>query len=387
MRKYLELLRVPGILRVTASQLVARFPLGMLSLAILLHVEESVGSYAVAGAVVACVSIGEAVTVPLTSRLVGVFGVRPTLLAAATIHAAALLVLTTISATEWLLLFLGLLVGASVPPVMPAIRALYPRLVPRPIVSALFALDTTAQELIWIVGPVVATLLAAAFSTTVPLYLAAVITIGGIIWFVSTPRLSEIRIERSSSRFGRVLLSRSVGLAMFASFALVASFMALEIGVVSQFDGEGIVAGAAIAVSALGSLVGGVLFGHRHIRLRGLVAALSVVAIGTGLAGAVPGLILLCLALFVSGLGFAPALAALYFMVSNIVDERAATEAFGWLNTAALVGAAAGTAVAGVMGDAFGPGGAYAAATVLAVAAAASPAVMRLTGPIKGMSG
>jgi len=50
-RTYLELVRVPGVLRVTVSQLVARFPLGMLSLAVLLHVRHASGSYALAGLV------------------------------------------------------------------------------------------------------------------------------------------------------------------------------------------------------------------------------------------------------------------------------------------------------------------------------------------------
>ena len=39
MRAYAELIRVPGVVNVTASQLFARLPLGMLSLAILLHVQ------------------------------------------------------------------------------------------------------------------------------------------------------------------------------------------------------------------------------------------------------------------------------------------------------------------------------------------------------------
>lgn len=43
----------------TASQLFARPPLGMLSLAIRLHVHERTGSYATAGVVVARMSVGE----------------------------------------------------------------------------------------------------------------------------------------------------------------------------------------------------------------------------------------------------------------------------------------------------------------------------------------
>ena len=50
---------MPGVVNVTASQLFARLPLGMLSLAILMHVHRLTGSYALAGIVVAAVGAGE----------------------------------------------------------------------------------------------------------------------------------------------------------------------------------------------------------------------------------------------------------------------------------------------------------------------------------------
>ena len=161
MRTYLELVRVPGVLRVTVSQLVARLPLGMLSLAVLLHVRHASSSYALAGLVVASVSVGEAVAMPLVSRSVGLLGIRPPVLVAALLNATGMLLLAFGPPQPVLMVALGVVIGASVPPLMPVVRALYPRLVPRRTVPALFALDTSAQELIWITGPVVATLLAA----------------------------------------------------------------------------------------------------------------------------------------------------------------------------------------------------------------------------------
>jgi MFS family permease len=91
-------------------------------------------------------------------------------------------------------------------------------------------------------------------------------------------------------------------------------------------------------------------------------------------------------ALFVAGFGFAPAMAVLYHAVSRGVAESAAAEAFGWLNTGALAGGAAGTAVSGVLNDAWGPIGSYAVAFALAVGAAVSPLVARLAGPVRGFS-
>lgn len=385
MNAYINVLRVQGVLRVTASQLLARLPVGMLSLVILLHVEGLTDSYATAGSVVACVTLSEALAVPFTGRLIGVLGVRRTLTAAALVHAVALGLLAVAGDDLPVLLALGVAVGVSVPPVMPAVRALYPQLVPGEGVKALFALDTTAQELNWIVGPVLATVLATSGSTVLAVVVTAGITLTGTLMFVMSPRVKDARIEPGISRFGGVLLQRSVLTAMAATAALIASFTALEVAVVTLYDGDAVSAGVAIAVASGGSLVGGLVWGHRQFDLLRLVTALIVVCLGTAAAGLTTEPLLIGTALFLSGLGFAPALAALYYMVSNVVDPRAATEAFGWMQTALLAGAASGTAVSGAVGESAGPSGSFMVAAVAACLAAVAPMVTRAMGPVPGL--
>lgn len=385
MGAYRELVRRPGVLKITASQLFARLPLGMLSLAILLHVQERTGSYAVAGAVVACVGAGEALVMPATARLASRVGMVPTLVVSALINGVAMLALAFVGSHPGALMALGLLVGASVPPLMPVARALYPQMVPPDAVRTLFALDTTAQELIWVVGPVAVTFLASAVSTAMPLVLAATVTVVGTGWFLLSARRLRPRVAKHQAIFGGVLTNRALILAMVTSLAMVASFTAMEVGIIAIL-GRGLTAGAAIAIASVGSLIGGLVFGHRRLGLVGVVGALSVVALGTVLFGFVDGLVLQFAALFFSGMGFAPAMSALYNMVSQEVDEHAATEAFGWLNSAALVGGATGTGIAGVITEAHGPVGAIVAAALLAVIAAISPLVARAAGPLHGLA-
>jgi MFS family permease len=379
----MRLLRTPGVFRVTASQLFARLPLGMLSLAILMHVSETTGSYGQAGLVVACVSIAEAIAMPVSARLTGRFGVTPVVLTAATVNSIGFFALALAPAHLILLAALGVVVGASIPPMMPVVRALYPRMVPADTVRALFAFDTTAQELIWVTGPVVVTVLTSLVNTAAPLLAAAGITLTGSIAFVLSLQPRQPRIARSSSSFGRVLARQEVLLAFVANLALVASFMALEVGVVAQLGHS--MAGVAISVSSLGSLIGGLMLGQRHFGVGRLVATLTVVVVGTAVTAVVTGP-LQFVALFVAGFGFAPAMAVLYHAVSRGVAESAAAEAFGWLNTGALAGGAAGTAVSGVLNDAWGPIGSYAVAFALAVGAAVSPLIARLAGPVRGFS-
>lgn len=385
MRAYRDVVRTPGVLNVTASQLFARLPLGMLNLAILLHVQSRTGSYALAGAAVACVSVGEAVAMPVTARVAGRAMVA-TLVIAALANGAAMVALAFASTAPIVLLALGLLIGASVPPLMPVVRALYPQLVSRDGVRALFALDTTAQELIWVVGPVAATFLASAYATAVPLIASAVVTIVGTGWFLLSAKHLRPPVTARAAAFGRVMANRAVILAMVASLALVASYMALEVGIVALLGRTGVTAGLAIAAASVGSVIGGLAFGHRRFGLAGLVAALAIVAIGTTGFGLVDSLALQICALFISGLGFAPAMSALYIMVSAEIADHAATEAFGWLNSAALVGGAAGTAVAGVAADAHGASGPVVVSVVLAAVAVISPIVARLSGPLRGLS-
>ncbi|BBX35026.1 ABC transporter permease [Mycolicibacterium mageritense DSM 44476 = CIP 104973] len=385
MRAYRDVVRTPGVLNVTASQLFARLPLGMLNLAILLHVQSRTGSYALAGAAVACVSVGEAVATPVTARVAGRAMVA-TLVIAALANGAAMVALAFASTAPIVLLALGLLIGASVPPLMPVVRALYPQLVSRDGVRALFALDTTAQELIWVVGPVAATFLASAYATAVPLIASAAVTIVGTGWFLLSAKHLRPPVTARAAAFGRVMANRAVILAMVASLALVASYMALEVGIVALLGRTGVTAGLAIAAASVGSVIGGLAFGHRRFGLAGLVAALAIVAIGTTGFGLVDSLALQFCALFISGLGFAPAMSALYIMVSAEIADHAATEAFGWLNSAALVGGAAGTAVAGVAADAHGASGPVVVSVVLAAVAVISPIVARLSGPLRGLS-
>jgi MFS family permease len=385
-RAYVELVRVPGVVNVTASQLFARLPLGMLSLAILLHVQAQTGSYAVAGAVVAFTSIGEAVAMPMTARLLGRIGMVPTLVSAALINGISMLALAFLHVPSTYLMVLGFLIGASVPPLLPAVRALYPQMVPGQGLRALFALDTTAQELIWVIGPVAATFLASAISTAIPLLFSAAVTVVGTVWFLLSARQFRPTIVSSRVAFGKVLANQAVILAMVASLALVASFTALEVGVLALFGNHNLTAGVALAATGLGSLLGGVLFGHRHLGVRGLAIAMAVVAGGTALFGLVDGYGLQLAALFASGLGFAPALATLYVMVSHEIADHSTAEAFGWLNSGALVGGALGTAIGGVVADSYSPFAVVMVSAALALTAACTPLIARTAGPVSGLS-
>jgi len=164
---YVSLLRTPGVARIIAAQLTARFPSGMLSLGFLLHMHHIFGSYGSAGLVLAATSVGQGLSGPLTSRWMGVWGMRSVLMLTTSVCALSLLTVALAPLPLVGFMVAGLVAGLSYPPVQPAVRTIYPKMVNSRQLTPLFSLDASAQEIIWIAGPVVVTLIATQISTTV----------------------------------------------------------------------------------------------------------------------------------------------------------------------------------------------------------------------------
>lgn len=357
MNSYADLLRTPGVARIIAAQLAARFPSGMISLGFLLHMERIFDSYAAAGIVLAATSVGQAISGPLTSRLMGVLGMRKVLVTTMAVCAVAL---TAIALAELPLpgyIALGAVVGLSYPPVQPAVRTIYPKMVNSRQLTPLFSLDASAQEIIWIAGPVVVTFVGTQVSTVAGVMLSVVFLIGGGAWFVLSPEVGRVRIPRSKRRFGAVMTRPPVLIATIVGFLVVGSCAAIEAGVVATFGEGGAEAGFVLAIWAVSSLVGGLAFGHLPIGPWALARRVLVIFVGATLAIFAFEFWTLSITLVVAGICLAPALAVMFSAVSASVKFSDTAEAYGWVGTGQLIGAAAGSAVAGFLIDALRSGG------------------------------
>ncbi|GAB2704323.1 MFS family permease [Microbacterium marinum] len=367
MAGYSELLRAPGVARIIAAQLTARFPSGMTSLAVLLHVEQSTGSYGAAGVVLAAASVGQAISGPVTSRWMGIWGMRRVLTLTAAVCAAAILVLAIVPLGLPGFIVFGFLAGISNPPIQPAVRTIYPKIVTSRQLTPLFSLDASLQEIIWILAPVVTTLVATQVGTVEALLLIVAILIGGCAWFILSPEVGRVRIPRSRRGFGRVLGKPVVLLGTVTGFLLIGACAAVEAGVVAAFGHDGLEAGLVLAVFAVGSLAGGLTFGHVPIGPWAMARRLAVVTVGVTAIVVSLNAWWMGASLFVAGIGIAPALAAMFAMTSASVKFSETAEAYGWMGTGQLIGAAAGSAVAGFLIDGVGPTGAFWAAAGFAM--------------------
>jgi MFS family permease len=377
---YSSVLKAPGVARIIAAQLTARFPSGMLSLGILLHVEQVHDSYGAAGLVLAGASAGQAIAGPLTSRAMGRLGMRPVLSVTTAICAAAILVIALVTMSVPLTILVSFVTGLASPPVQPAVRTIYPKLVTSNLLTPLFSLDASAQEIIWIAGPVVITFIATQLSTVLGLVFCAAVMVFGGLWFILSPELGRVRIPRSKRRFGVVLARPTVLLSTIVGMLLIGACAAVEAGVVAHFQGTGTDAsahgyqsGVVLAIWSLGSLLGGITFGHLPLAPWALARRMLLMFAGVALASIWLNIWWMIPALLISGAGIAPALAAMFAMTSSSVKFSDTAEAFGWIGTGQLIGAGVGSAVAGVVIDAHGAQGAFLVSAIFALAGVVVP--------------
>ncbi|GGV51198.1 MFS transporter [Microbacterium maritypicum] len=352
--------------RMIAAQLTARFPNGMMSLAILLHVEQQTGSYGSAGLVLAATSVGQAIAGPITSRWMGVWGMRRVITLTLSVCVVAVLCLALLPLEVPGYMALGMVAGLSTPPVQAAVRTIYPKLVNSSNLTPLFSLDASLQEIIWVLAPVVITLVSTQIGTAEGLLLVAIILVGGGAWFILSPEVGRVRIPRSRNALGKVVLKPPVLLATVIGFLLIGACAAVEVGVVATFEHGSLAAGLVLAVFSAGSLAGGLAFGHIPIGPWAMARRLLIVTIGLGLTMVMLNVFWLGGTLILAGIGIAPALAVLFAITSASVKFSETAEAFGWAGTGQLIGAAAGSAVAGFLVDVGDWRGAYLAATIFA---------------------
>ena len=350
-----------------AAQLTARFPNGMTSLAILLHIQYVTGSYGAAGLVLGATSVGQAIAGPVTSRWMGVWGMRRVLTTTLVICACAITAIALFETIVPVYMVLGLIAGLSTPPVQSAVRTIYPKMVNSRQLTPLFSFDASLQEVIWIVAPVVITLVATQVGTVQALLLIVVILLSGGAWFILSPEVGRVRIPRSRRSIGKVLAKPQVLLATVIGFLLIGACAAVEAGVVATFDHGGLEAGLVLAIFSVGSLAGGLSFGHIPIGRWAMARRLAIVAVGLTLTMFSLNIFWIGGTLFLAGIGIAPALAVLFAMTSASVKFSETAEAYGWIGTGQLIGAAAGSAIAGFLIDGVGPQGAYWAAAAFAI--------------------
>lgn len=354
MPSYSSVLSRPGVARVMGTQLLARFAFGMMSLAIVLHVQQIYHNYTIAGIALGAETVGAAISGPLIARRLSQWGPKRVIRLVAGTSSAALVFIAFYNGPEIWTILACLIVGLTSPPIQQVARSVYPSLITAKQTSYLFSLDATLQEFLWVFGPVLATMITATYNSASAVVFMATVQIVGTYLFARNPEIGKMNIPKSKRRLGGVLRNPITIANVLINLTLVASFGGAEVGTVAVL---GIAAsGIVIAALSLGSIIGGFAFGHRAKTKWALLKFVTIVMVGYGAVFINPSdLVWITICWFVAGLGVAPAFATMASMISVTFGAADSAEAYGWANTAQLLGYSFGAAVAGIVIDHISP--------------------------------
>ncbi|MFV0129662.1 MFS transporter [Streptomyces sp. HMX112] len=377
---YLRLFEAPGARAFTAGNLIARLPMGMFSVSAVIMIAGAYGSYALAGAVTATGLAATALVAPFTARLVDRYGqarVAVPATAVAVLGSLALLLCVRHQAPAWTL-FAAYAATATTPNTGGMSRARWAHLYrddPAAVHTA-NAFEQAADELCFMLGPVLAAFLCAALFPQAGTLVGAALLLTGVLLFAAQ-RATEPPVRPRAGRGARAPL-RSPGMpALLAVFlATGAVFGSMEVVTLAFVDGPA--AGAVLALQAAGSCVAGLVYGRtgRTARLRTCLAAMTALmalpllaATGTGSPLPLAG------ALLVAGMATAPTMVTGMTLVQRLTPDDRLNEGMTLAVTALLGGIAAGAASGGWTVEHLSAGAGYAVPVTAAAVALCLAAV------------
>lgn len=377
LRPYRDVLTRPGALAFSSAGVLARLPMSMVGIAIVLAVPEVYGSYGLAGKITAVYVIVHSVCAPLLAHLVDRFGqarvMRPAL-RVATVGICGLIASIATAAHPLWVVASAVVAGASIGSVGALVRARWSYILRDPAeIHTAYSLESALDELVFIVGPVLATVLATNVAPTAGLWLPAIaVLIGG--WLLLGQRATEPPIVPRVHGVASGSLLRSGGMIVLTLvFAGTGSiFGATDVSTVAfaEAQGDKSAAGWVLAVFACGSMLSGLGYGLKHWTSplwRRFVLGVLALAAGVSLFFVVTSLPVLATVMFVTGFTIAPTIINGNSLVTTFVRKDQLTTGLAWIGTALGVGVSIGSAVAGSVIDRAGAHGGF-----LVVAASAA---------------
>nr|WP_244954079.1 MFS transporter [Spelaeicoccus albus] len=325
-------------------------------------------SYSLAGLTSGVVGFGSAVFGPFVGAAADKWGQRIVMSACAIANTAFLLAIVWLAYAGdgvIMLLVAAFLTGASAPQVGPLARARWLALIPKHLpghraakpLSAAMSYESMADELVFVLGPVLVGVLAWAVSPGTPVIVAAGVVFVFVGWLALHRTANEAHIENhraaGPARSGKLLTIRvllpafgmtAIGLFFGSTLTALTAFM----GDFGQEPKTGILYGAMGVGSAICALAVAALPERFELRQRWIAAAAlpfvaSLIYPWIGSIGAmIPALVL-------AGVGIGPSLVTLFSIGSKVAPVGKSTTVMTMLSTGVVIGQAIASTVTGTI--------------------------------------
>jgi MFS family permease len=351
--------------------------MSMMTLAVLLVVRHRTDSYALAGAASAAHTLTQAFITPFVGRLSDRLGQSKVLPKLLLIFLTGICLIVGAAAARgpvWLLFAGSIIAGAGQLPYPSLLRTRWAHLLgSSPELSTAMALESAADEAIFVMGPLLVTALSAVDTLLAPI-VAGLLALLGTVPFVAA-RASEPP-PRSAANSTAAWRIPALWVLILGGGFVGTVFGCLDVSMVAfaQKHGHAGLAGALLGLIAFGSLVSGLLYGARRWKsdlARRYQLSTAAMAIGTIPAVFVASLWGMAPAALLIGVAVAPTLIASSGLVTRVVPVSARTEGFTWQSTGINVGVAGGAALGGLLVQSFSTQAAFLVGPIAALLAAA----------------
>ena len=360
---YRAVFRAPGAAAFAAAGFVMRLPIAIYPIGLVLIVSARNGHYGFAGVLSGVYVLSNGAGNPSLARLSDRLGQRRLLVPTSVVHAVAVLVLAICFAAnwpDWTLVLPTAVAGFSYLSVGSLVRARWSYVLSgRPGLGTAYSLESTLDEVIFVLGPLIATLVATQILPVLVLYIGVTLVLAGAVWLSALRGSEPPPHEVGAQRHPSAVRERGMPLLTFFAAAMGALFASAEVTMVAfcgQHGHRGL-SGLVLAAFALGSASSGFVYGSRQWRTD-LVSRFRVQAVLFAVLPVVflaaMNIAVLAVCAFVVGIGIAPTLITSFGLIERIVPPASLTEGLAWLVTGLSVGYGAGAALVGGIADADG---------------------------------
>ncbi|WP_055426877.1 MFS transporter [Bifidobacterium aesculapii] len=410
---YARLFHIPGAKAFCVSGAVARLPISMMSLGIVLALNHLYDNWTVAGTMSAAYVFALSCVTPFYARLFDRFGQRRVGRVALAVQVVAMLSFAfgaLLRVPIPLLFALAIVMGLTQFSFGALVRtrwayALREDRDGEALLNTAYAMEAAIDEVVFILGPILAAWLATSVHPVSQLFVPTIACgVGGAVFFSlkstqppaiietvhvpaatrasetaadapghdgdpsavssaapATDGLSLRQLRHQGAKPKSALLYGGVLPLLVVFLVFNMSFTSFDVSITATMKAMGLesLLGLQLAMFALGSCVGAVVFGSR--RMRGshwghMVLFLCLLTIGyVGFRLSMDHLLVLGLVEILAGLVVSPLFTTGNLIVKDIVPEESLTEGLSWVSTAGTVGTSIGSSAAGIVLDAATP--------------------------------